>query len=237
MAEQIYTIPINEAFDGALEKSTPECPFCSLHAMLEKNAVEAIMGAAKMEPDIRIETNKKGFCRRHYDMMFGTNSKLGLGLILESHLAETEKAIFSGGTTFDPKGERERKKLSELENSCYVCDRTNGNFDKLMSNAVYMWENEDEFRRKFAAQRSFCMPHYRQLLEVGCANLPKKQFAEFFAAARGVMQRYIKELGSDVSWFCKKFDYRYESEPWYNAKDSVTRAINFLVGGENDKNK
>ena len=237
MAEQIYTIPINEAFDSALEKQTPSCPFCSLYSMLEKNAVEAIMGAAKMEPDIRVETNKKGFCRRHYDMMFGTNSKLGLALILESHLSEIEKNIFDGGTTFDPKSEKEQKKLEALERSCYVCDKTEGNFAQLISNAVYMWENDDEFRRKFAAQKSFCMPHYRRLLEVGSANLPKKQFPEYFKAARNVMQKYIGELGNDVSWFCKKFDYRYESEPWYNAKDSVTRAINFLVGGENDNNK
>ena len=71
MAEKIYTIPINEAFDKTLESETPDCPLCLLRRMLEKNEIERITGAAMMEPDVRIETNKKGFCRRHFDMMTG----------------------------------------------------------------------------------------------------------------------------------------------------------------------
>ncbi|MBQ9921509.1 MAG: 3-dehydroquinate synthase [Clostridia bacterium] len=35
----------------------------------------------------------------------------------------------------------------------------------------------------------------------------------------------LKTLKEDVSWFCKKFDYRYDSEPWGNSKDAVERAI------------
>ena len=237
MAEQIYTIPINEAFAKTASSEKPDCPFCALYSMLENNAVEAVMGAAKMEPDVRIETNKKGFCKIHYKMMRAAGSGLGLGLILESHIAEVEKNIFEGGTLFDAKGEKEVKKLVSLENSCYVCDRTNENFSRLLSNAVYMWETEYEFRDKFKSQRVYCMPHYRRLLEEGAARLSKKDFAEFFKAARSVMQRYIEELGGDVSWFCKKFDYRYDKEPWYNSKDAVSRAINFLVGGENEKNQ
>ena len=61
VAEQIYTIPINEAFDQALADEKPDCPFCKLWSMLEKNALEAVMGAAMMEPDVRIETNRRAF--------------------------------------------------------------------------------------------------------------------------------------------------------------------------------
>jgi len=39
---------------------------------------------------------------------------------------------------------------------------------------------------------------------------------------------YLAQLTEDVSWFCKKFDYRYDAEPWKNSKDSVERAIKFL---------
>lgn len=237
MAEQLYTIPINEAFDKTAEAETPDCPLCALYDMLEKNAVEGVMGAAMMEPDVRIQTNKKGFCRKHFDMMYAGGNRLGLGLILESHVAEVEKEIFGGGTLFDAKGEKERKKLGALEHSCYVCDKISGNFDMLLSNALYMWENDEDFRAKFASQKAFCLPHYARLLDAADARLGKKEFPVFFGAARAVMQKYIKSLGEDVSWFCKKFDYRYDKEPWYNAKDAVPRAINFLDGGTNDKNK
>ena len=46
--------------------------------------------------------------------------------------------------------------------------------------------------------------------------------------AAGIVDGYLAELTEDVSWFCKKFDYRYGDEPWYNSKDAVERAMRFL---------
>lgn len=238
MAEKIYTIPINEAFDKTLESETPDCPLCLMRRMLEKNELDRIMGAAMMEPDVRIETNKKGFCRKHFDMMTGGGgSRLPLALMLESHIAETEKEIFSGGTLFDGKGLKEEEKLKKLDDSCYVCSRTEDAFSKMLGTVIYLWENEEEFREKYKRQPCFCLPHYKLLLSAGRNSLQKKQFGEFFSVSREIMQKYIRSLGEDVSWFCKKFDYRYDSEPWYNAKDSVPRAINFLCGGVNSEEK
>lgn len=231
MVEKIYTIPINEAFDGAPVHEPADCPFCLLHSMLEKNELDIILGASMMEPDIRIETNKKGFCKHHFDQMFERGNRLGLGLILESHLAEIEKNIFSGGTAFDGKGEKEQAKLDSLEHSCYICGRVEAALGKMFANTVYLWETEEDFRAKFAAQKYFCLPHYAALLEAGRNGLSKKQFSDYFKTAREIEKAYISELGSDVSWFCKKFDYRYDAEPWYNAKDSLPRALAFLSGG------
>ena len=42
--------------------------------------------------------------------------------------------------------------------------------------------------------------------------------------------KYFDKLRADVSWFCKKFDYRYENEPWGDAKDAPERAKIFLNG-------
>jgi len=42
------------------------------------------------------------------------------------------------------------------------------------------------------------------------------------------MIEYSEKLLGDVSWFIKKFDYRYHDEPWGDAKDAVERAIRFL---------
>ena len=135
MAEKIYTIPINEAFDKAIQNEPCDCPFCLLQEMLEQNELEIIMGASMMEPDIRIETNKKGFCKHHFDQMYERGNRLGLALILESHVAEVEKKIFEGGTLLDGKGEKEQAKLDSLERSCYVCDRVNLSFLKMMDNS------------------------------------------------------------------------------------------------------
>lgn len=81
MAEQLYTIPINEAFDQGCG-----CPMCTLRKKLEDQSLSYIMGAAMMEPDIRIVTNKLGFCRAHFHRMLGMGNRLSLALMLESHL-------------------------------------------------------------------------------------------------------------------------------------------------------
>ena len=61
MKENITTIPINDLF-----KPKNGCPLCRMEEMLEKTYVDFIVGDAMMEPNIRIETNKKGFCHRHF---------------------------------------------------------------------------------------------------------------------------------------------------------------------------
>ena len=235
MAEKIYTIPINEAFENAIATEPCDCPFCLLNDMLEKNELEIIMGASMMEPDIRIQTNKKGFCKHHLNKIYENGNRLGLALVLESHLAEVEKKIFDGGTFFDGKGEKEQNKLKTLDETCYICERMNDSLTKMFDNMVYLWETDFDFREKFKSQKYFCLPHYRTMLEYGRNKLSKRDFSEYFKTAREIEKAYIAELGSDVSWFCKKFDYRYDNEPWYNAKDAIPRALTFLTGGKNTK--
>ena len=48
MAEQIYTIPVNDAFDSGCE-----CPVCAMNRELENNAIEYTMGPSYMEDDNR----------------------------------------------------------------------------------------------------------------------------------------------------------------------------------------
>ncbi len=88
MAEQLYTIPINDAFD-----QFDGCPMCRLRTQLENQSLEYIMGAAMMEPNIRIVTNRLGFCRTHFRRMLGMGNRLSLALILESHLQYVQQEL------------------------------------------------------------------------------------------------------------------------------------------------
>jgi hypothetical protein len=40
----------------------------------------------------------------------------------------------------------------------------------------------------------------------------------------------MERIQREVNWFTKKFDYRYENEPWGNSKDSIPRSIQKIVG-------
>ena len=57
--EQLYTIPVNEAFEKGAEDETRGCPFCRLYRKLELGELDLILGASMMEPDVRKKTNEK----------------------------------------------------------------------------------------------------------------------------------------------------------------------------------
>ncbi len=223
MKEQIYTIPVNEAFDDKSGK----CPFCLLFEKLQENQLTAILGASMMEPEIRIQTNNKGFCKEHFSMLRTRNNRLGLGLILESHLDVVKKEIKLGGLLSRDKTASPREAIEKLEGSCYLCDRIEDEFSVMFGTAVLLYEREKEFRDKLAGQKCFCLPHYRRLLEAS-ARMSKKARADLVSDAAKVMEAYLDKLRNDISWFCQKFDYRNENEPWYDSKDAIERAISFL---------
>ena len=228
--EQIYTIPVNEAFDASRADKSCGCPMCALYRKLEENELDLILGASMMEPDVRIQTNKEGFCRTHYDMMFVRKNRLGMALTLESHLKELQEDLKSGllNTVVGRAEARPVKRVKALENSCYVCRRIDFHFQHMAQTVIYLYDTEEEFRKKLEGQPYFCLPHYRLLLERGDARLSKKTMAEFTGLMQKIELGYLSELTDDISWFCKKFDYRYDQEPWKNSKDSVERAIKFL---------
>lgn len=228
--EQIYTIPVNEAFDASAADSSCGCPMCALYRKLEENELELILGASMMEPDVRIKTNEQGFCRTHYDMMFTRKNRLGMALTLESHLAELSGELSKGliGTVIGRPDQKPAKRIAALEKSCYVCGRIDFHFQHMAETVALLFGTDENFVEKMKKQPYFCLPHYRLLLEKAAARLDKKKLQSFADVTERVVKGYMQTLSEDVSWFCKKFDYRYENEPWKNSKDSVERAIKFL---------
>lgn len=229
--EQIYTIPVNEAFEKGAQDKSCGCPICSLYRKLEADELSIILGASMMEPDIRIQTNKKGFCKKHYEKMLKMSNRLGIALILESHLAEVRESIQGRSPLpFLNSKDKPIQAISELEKSCYVCERIENHMQHMIETAVILWDRDPEFKTKLKAQPYFCLPHYKRLLEYAKNKLSKKSYSEFCSEIGEVVNSYSEELSGDVSWFCKKFDYRYENEPWGNSKDAIERAIKFLEG-------
>ena len=233
--EQIYTIPVNEAFDASLCEPSVGCPFCALYRKLEEDELDIILGASMMEPDIRIKTNEQGFCLTHYKKMLGRRRRLGMGLMLESHLAEVKKRIAPSpkDLVMGP-GATALTELSALNGSCYVCGRADKNLSMMIATAVYLWGADPAFTKKFRGQPYFCLPHFYQMTDYAKKKMAKKIFRAFYDDAYEAVNKYLESLENDVSWFCKKFDYRYDEEPWYNSKDSVERAIRFLSGDDGE---
>lgn len=236
--EQIYTIPINEAFDALTAEGAPcECPMCRLEGRLEANELDLILGASMMEPDIRIKTNAEGFCRDHYKKMLGMKNRLGLSLMLESHLAEVKKRLSPSllSKLTGKRAEHFAKEIAAMECSCYICGKMNYHMARSAANVAVLYAAEEAFRRKYAAVPYICLPHARAICDAARGQLTGKELTAFTDATMAAVMRYLDDLSEDVSFFCKKFDYRYADEPWGNAKDAPIRAAAFLTGDPKEK--
>ena len=211
MKETIYTIPINEAFETAGDG----CPVCVLARKLDRDALDYVMGAAMMEPDVRVETNKLGFCAGHLDAMSEMGNRLSLALMLESYLLEQRQSLATAKS--DPAA------------TCFVCSRRDGFMGAYYRNMFYIWETEQTFRDKFSAAR-LCWTHIGALLNAAGANLGRKSLPLFRTSLLDVAYARLATLSPDVSAFCQSFDHRYADKPLGEAKHAVENTIAWLRG-------
>jgi len=79
---KIYTIPVHDAYNQA-----DACPLCTLEKTLTAELIAYYLGPALMEPDVRIVTNDRGFCREHWRGLYDSEAnRLGLSLLLHTHV-------------------------------------------------------------------------------------------------------------------------------------------------------
>lgn len=223
MREDICSIPVNDVFmpkDG--------CPFCRMRDMLEDRMATYITGAAMMEPDVRVETNRLGFCGEHFNQILARGSRLSVALILESLLAEVQAEVFPNGKT---SAKKVVAAVKERENHCFVCENIDTNMKHLVDNTLKLWQNDEDFRKLYGEQQFICMSHYGMVLEAAM-KMPRKNFPQFEAETTRLAKNYLQNLSGDVTHFCRMFDYRNAGGDWGNSRDAIERAISWLSSRE-----
>lgn len=236
MREDICTIPINDVFlprDG--------CPLCRMRDMLEKRSTEYITGAAMMEPDVRIKTNEKGFCFRHFDMMLKCGTRLSNALILESHLDKLKNELIPKNV----KGKPDKKKLAAVKamhKSCFVCEQVEWGMAHMYQTIFSSYANDAEFRELYNNQQFICMEHYCDLVSAAAnRGIASKLLPDFYRDTAALAGGYLETLKDDITHFCSMYDYRRKGQDWGNSRDSIERSIEFLTsmriggGGDNEE--
>lgn len=240
MKEKIYTIPVNEAYDKDCE-----CPLCELEKQLEYDAVQYALGAAMMEPDYRIESNKKGYCRKHFSQMFSAKNKLPLALVLETHLAELRKTLeglektaklaakskhglFKSGDV-QTAATKITDSLANVENECMVCKKIDSTMERYVDVLLYMWANDNEFKDKFNRSKGVCLRHFR-ILSAAAPKSIKADAGKFLAALIEKEQAELDRIQEDIHRFTLKFDYRNRDMEWGTAQDAPLRTIEKISG-------
>ena len=225
MRECILTIPINEIFEPKCG-----CPICLMRDMLENRAVEYIMGSAMMEPDVRIETNKQGFCKTHLDKMLAQKNRLSLALLLQSHLQELDKNIFAKKSIFEGLNAKQ-KRATAVNKDCFVCSKIEWGMSRLVQTAFDMYSQSKEFRDLFGQQEQLCVNHYDMLVSLSDGKMDKKYRQQFVKSCDELVKKGLKVLIDDVTHYCNMYDYRNtgKNADWGSSKDSIERAIRFLT--------
>ncbi len=233
MKEKLYTIPVNEAFHIDCE-----CPVCAIYHTLEKEAIEYTLGPSYMEDDVREITNKFGFCQKHIKQLYGNQNRLGLALILSTHMEKVLKDLSSLTKTVPKSPGLIKKKeinpvisyIKKIEDSCFVCNHIDRTFNRYLSTILYLYRTEQEFRVLFKNSKGICQPHYGSLFEMAREDLSGSTYQDFIKDLNEVYQANIKRVLEDLTWLIDKFDYRNANEPWKNSKDALPRAIQKLNG-------
>jgi len=196
---------------------------------VEEHISEYIMGAAMMEPDVREETNKLGFCPVHYPMLAKQGNRLSLALTLNTHLATVRKNVLDTKNVFASKSKRGEK----VEGTCFVCTKVDWGINHMFKTVFKLFETERKFRELFSEQEYYCLPHFN-LLAQKSEQLPKNIRAEFLKALTENVSAYAKTLNANVSDFCDSFDYRnagrLHDPEMEHIRVAPQKAVQFLTG-------
>jgi hypothetical protein len=231
MREDITSIPVTDIFD-----EPDGCPICRLRDLMEARVTDYITGAAMMEPDVRIETNKTGFCQKHFADMLAMPNRLSLALMLQSYLGDLlEKGISDKKHISKKDFEEISEKLTRSTNGCFVCESISSKLKLYARNIIYIWESTPEFREKTRAQEYFCPRHLALLTETAKGLVSKRNYKAFcedhFSVTRGILEG----LKGEVDAFCNSYNYLYRDIPLGEAKLAAEHTIDFLGGDSDDE--
>lgn len=239
MKETICTIPINEIFD-----EEHFCPFCNLEQRLNDEEIKYALGPAMMEPDYRVLTNGKWFCKTHARELNTLPKALPLALILQSRLEETKDL-------FDPP-EREKKgffssdkntaldtfikKNADAVSRCVICERIEKYTERYFDIFAGMVKNSSEFYDKVKNCGGFCMPHFAKALFHLRRELKGDKLYDAVEMLCAVQKKKYEKYRDDINAFTESFDYKNAGKPCPVSADTVIKSC-FFENGEFEPTK
>lgn len=245
MKEQIYTIPLTDAF-----RSGDECPFCFIERGLEQHAIHFVLGpgASYMEDDIRAQTDETGFCRAHFQKLYDYGNRLGMGLILSTHMKKKTKELTDEIRQFTPgkslplgrfkkvqAGGAAKTSLGQWvrrqEEQCYICQYEKNTYARYLDTFFELYRTDPKFVELVKECKGLCLDHFADLVEAAETMLSSKAKTEFYDTLFTLMETNMKRVQEDVEWFCAKFDYLNKDADWKNSRDAIQRGMQKMAGG------
>ncbi|MBE7061112.1 MAG: hypothetical protein E7382_01080 [Clostridiales bacterium] len=203
-----------------------ECPLCEIKKIVEEQFLHEFLNDAVMEENTRITVGKRGFCSRHFDMLFTRKNKLSVALQIDTR-AEVLSS-FIGEINNAKQAKKLADQIDEASRSCVICALTEESMVKYYKTIAQMFEKEKDFFRTIIASKGFCLHHYAELLRYSSyAGFMKNEYVSVLSSTQN---RNFTRLRTELKSFCDKHDYRRANEPLGSAETALPRMRVKLYG-------
>lgn len=192
------------------------CPLCNIQRIVQENICKELLADGCMDDAVRTEVNAKGFCEKHFDMLFSMPSKLSLALQLITRTKSVLKG-YNKPVTFTA-----AKKLSayvvKTKQTCIVCDYTEREMVKYYKAIPALYDNENEFKTLFSSGDKICENHFARLLNY--SNKAGKSKKIFLSALYNGMLSALEHDVDLLNAFATRHDYRNIGKPLGEAENA-----------------
>jgi len=218
-----------------------ECPLCLLEASAEGALLKSFQHARGMEPEVRVRTNREGFCAGHLRRLYAGESKLGLGLVAHTRLlhllAEVEAALDTAGRAAagrDAKRQAARAAagLSQLGASCYICGLLRQDRERWIFTILYLWTKDPDFRPVYRASRGFCIPHFAAMTAEAARSMRAERLREWLAESGALLRASLAALDHDLLAFTQLHQAGNRGLGTEAERTALARTLQKLAGGE-----
>lgn len=207
-----------------------ECPLCEIQKVVEEQFLYEFLNDAVMEDNTRIKVGKKGFCAKHFDMLFSRQNKLSVALQIGTR-ADKISQILTNVKKVNS-AIKQAKLLKNSSTTCAICDYTEGSMVKYYKTIAQMFERERDFYKTLISSKGFCLHHYSELLTYSKhAGFMAKNYVDVLS---GVQVRNFERIKAELKQFCDKHDYRNALEPLGNAETALPRTREKFYGKKID---
>lgn len=203
-----------------------ECPLCLIEKKVQEQFLHEFLNDAVMEDDSRVQVSEKGFCAKHFDMLFSRPNKLSVALQIETRakkIAPLFSAVKSAGAA-----KKRAKEINRALSHCVICDLTEESMEKYYKTVAQMFVREKEFYKILLGGKGFCARHFSELLKYSSsAGFAAK---DYLAALCAVQERNFKRLQTELKDFCDSHDYRNAYKPLGNSETALPRIRTKIYG-------
>jgi hypothetical protein len=216
-----------------------ECPLCVLEDAAETVYLKSFAHSRVMEPNVRVQTNMKGFCPAHYRKLYDGENKLGLSLVVHTHLqhvaAEVGGALDALTRAAEARNPKDRTNaavapLAPLRDSCFICALLHEDMDRYVETILYLWNKDPGFPEVIRSSSGFCVPHFITVVEAGSSSLPAESLRHLLPELAALMTKSLERLERELGAFSQLHQAGNTSMGTDAERSSLGRVIQKLAG-------